>query len=166
MATNEPRAGAAALSQYPATQRLGKMRISARSMAFSADFGALRGLRWLLSAALLGAIAVAPGTAEAKRYARAGAYDGTWNVVFATRAGNCSATNSVPFAVSGTRVSSAGGGKVTGGISRGGVVSVAISVGLSHASGSGRLVGNYGAGRWAGIITGDHCSGTWQATRS
>jgi hypothetical protein len=86
--------------------------------------------------------------------------------VFATRAGNCSSTNRVPFAVSGTRVSSAGGGKVTGGISRGGVVSVAISVGLSHASGSGRLVGNVGAGRWAGIITGDRCSGTWQATRS
>jgi hypothetical protein len=129
------------------------MTFPARSMIFSA-------------AAMLAAIAVAPGTAEAQRYARTGAYDGTWNVVFATRAGNCSATNRVPFAVYGTRVSSAGGGKVTGGISRGGIVSVAISIGLSHASGSGRLVGNVGAGRWAGIITGDRCSGTWQATRS
>src|ERR1700710_2224039 len=110
------------------------MTFSVRSMIFSA-------------AALLAAIAVAPGAAEAKRYARAGAYDGTWNVVFATRAGNCSATNSVPFAVYGTRVSSAGGGKVTGGISRSGVVSVAISVGLSHARGSGRLVGKYWARR-------------------
>src|SRR3954466_12521247 len=109
--------------------RGGKMTFSARSMIFSA-------------AAMLAAIAVVPGTAEAKRYARMGAYDGTWNVVFATRAGNCSATNSVPFAVFGTRVSSAGGGKVSGGISRGGVVSVAISVGLSHASGNGRLIGN------------------------
>jgi len=52
----------------------------------------------------------------------AGAYDGIWNVVFATQAGNCSATNSAPFAVSGRRVSSAGGGKVTGGVSRGGAV--------------------------------------------
>jgi hypothetical protein len=129
------------------------MTISARSTLFSA-------------AALLAAIAVAPGAAEAKRYAQAGAYDGTWNVVFATRAGNCSATNSVPFAVSGMRVSSAGGGKVTGGIGRNGAVSVNISVGLSHASGSGRLVGNSGAGRWAGVITGDRCSGSWQATRS
>jgi hypothetical protein len=131
-----------------------------------AAFNMSRGLRLVLSAALLAAVAATPGAAEAKRYARMGAYDGTWNVVFATRAGNCSATNSVPFAVSGMRVSSAGGGKVTGGISRGGVVSVAISVGLSHASGSGRLAGNVGAGRWAGIITGDRCSGTWQATRS
>ena len=85
--------------------------------------------------------------------------------MFTTRAGNCSSTNSVPFMVSGTRVSSAGGGRVTGGIGRNGAVSVAISVGRSHASGSGRLAGNFGAGRWSGIITGDRCSGSWQATR-
>ena len=30
-----------------------------------------------------------------------GAYDGTWNVMFTTRAGNCSSTNSVPFTVVG-----------------------------------------------------------------
>jgi hypothetical protein len=95
-----------------------------------------------------------------------GAYDGTWNVVFATRTGNCSSSNSVPFAVSGARVSSAGGGKVSGGISRVGVASVRISVGLSVASGSGKLVGNSGSGRWSGIISGDKCSGSWQATRS
>jgi hypothetical protein len=132
-----------------------------------AGFNASRGLRLVLSAALLAAVVAAPGAAEARRAMRAGgAYDGTWNVVFATRAGNCSATNRVPFAVRGSHVSSAGGGKVTGGISRNGVVSVAIRVGLSHASGSGRLMGNYGAGRWAGVITGDRCSGIWQATRS
>jgi hypothetical protein len=68
--------------------------------------------------------------------------------------------------VSGSRVSSAGGGKVTGGIGRGGVVSVRVSVGLSVASGSGRLVGNTGTGHWSGIISGDRCSGSWQATRT
>ena len=97
---------------------------------------------------------------------RAGAYDGTWNVTFATQQGNCSSTNSVPFSVAGTRVSSAGGGKVTGGISPGGNVSVRISVGASVATGSGRLAGNSGVGRWSGIITGDKCSGSRQATRS
>jgi hypothetical protein len=141
------------------------MIFSAQPTAFSADFSTSRGLRWIVSAALLAAVATAPATAEA-RVPRAGAYDGTWNVVFATRAGNCSATNSVPFAVSGTRVSSAGGGKVTGGISRNGAVAVRISVGLSWAAGSGRLAGNSGAGRWAGVITGDRCSGIWQAARS
>jgi hypothetical protein len=142
-----------------------KMISLARSTAVSADFSRSRALRWVLSAALFAAVVATSGAAEARRAAR-GAYDGTWNVVFATQAGNCSATNRVPFAVSGTRVSSAGGGMVTGGISRRGVVLVHISVGLSHASGSGRLAGNYGAGRWSGIITGDRCSGSWQATRS
>ncbi len=127
--------------------------------------------QWVVLAAAFAA--VVPGVADAKsgrvasgRMARTGAYDGTWNVLFTTQTGNCSATNSVPFAVSGNRVSSAGGGKVTGGIGRGGTVAVRISVGLSVASGSGRLSGNSGSGRWSGVISGDRCSGSWQATRS
>ena len=144
------------------------MTISARPIAFFADFSPMRALRWIFAAAVVAAVA-APGTADAARRARvvrAGAYDGVWNVAFATTAGNCSSTNSVPFTVSGRRVSSAGGGKVTGGIGRGGSVAVTISVGASRASGSGRLVGNSGAGRWSGIISGDRCRGIWQATRT
>ena len=142
------------------------MTIPARIITFFAESshsGASK--RILLAGAVAAALVASPG-AYARPAATAGAYDGTWNVVFFTQAGNCSATNSVPFAVSGRRVSSAGGGKVTGGISRSGVVAVSISVGASHASGSGRLIGNSGAGRWSGIITGDRCSGSWQATRS
>ena len=143
------------------------MTISAQPKASFNNFRRTHGLRWLLATAVLATLA-APGAADARRppTVRAGAYDGTWNVVFATQAGNCSSTNSVPFAVSGTHLSSAGGGKVTGGISRAGVVSVNIQVGASHASGNGRLVGNSGSGRWSGIITGDKCSGSWQATRT
>ena len=97
---------------------------------------------------------------------RSGAYDGNWNANFTTRAGNCSSTNSAPFNVSGTQVSSAGGGKVTGGATPSGAVSVHISVGLSAADGKGRLVGNSGTGRWSGVISGDRCSGTWQASKT
>jgi hypothetical protein len=132
-----------------------------RSIAVFTGFGRMRALRGVFVAAALAAFA-APGAADA----RTGAYDGVWNVVFATQRGNCSSTNSVPFTVSGRRVSSAGGGKVTGGISRAGIVSVNISVGASKASGNGRLAGTSGAGRWSGIIQGDRCSGTWQATRT
>ena len=136
------------------------MTLSAQSIAHSTTTA----LRWTSAAAVVAALAI-PNVADA-RTARAGAYDGTWNVIFATQAGNCSSTNSVPFMVAGTRVASAGGGKVTGGISPAGIVSVNIKVGASHASGRGRLVGNSGSGRWSGIITGDACSGSWQATRS
>nr|WP_225676202.1 hypothetical protein [Bradyrhizobium hereditatis] len=110
----------------------------------------------------------APDTAEAAR--RGGravrGYDGIWNVVFATTRGNCSSGYSVPFTVVGRRVSSAGGGRVSGSVSRAGAVAVSVSVGASRARGGGRLVGSYGAGWWRGIITGDYCSGTWQATRN
>ena len=111
------------------------------------------------------AVVVMPGTADAARRV-GGPYDGTWTTVFATTRGNCSSGYSVPFLVTGGRVSSAGGGRVSGSVRRGGSVAVAVSVGASHASGGGRLVGNSGSGRWSGIITGDRCSGTWQATRS
>ena len=144
------------------------MTISARPIAFFADLSPMRALRWIFAAAVV-AVLAAPSTADAARRARivrAGAYDGVWSVAFATTAGNCSSTNSVPFTVSGRRVSSAGGGKVTGGVSRKGDVTVRITVGASWADGRGRLAGNSGAGRWSGLITGDHCSGVWQASRS
>jgi len=141
------------------------MTISAQSIAVLVTFRRIRALPVLFTMAVL-TMALMPGAANASGTRSVRSYDGTWNVVFATRAGNCSSTNSAPFTVSGGRLSSAGGGKVTGGINSAGRVSVRISVGLSWANGSGRLVGNTGAGRWSGIITGDRCSGTWQATRS
>ncbi|QOG16127.1 MULTISPECIES: hypothetical protein [Bradyrhizobium] len=108
------------------------------------------------------ATAALPSTADA----RVGGYDGIWNVTFATTRGNCSSGYSVPFTVAGSRVSSAGGGRVSGRIKRSGAVAVEVSVGASHASGGGRLAGVNGAGSWRGIISGDQCSGTWQATRT
>lgn len=97
--------------------------------------------------------------------ALAGRFDGTWNVDFTPTAGNCHANYRTPFAVSGSRVVSAGGGKTSGGVRSNGRVAVRISVGLTWAESTGRLVGNTGSGRWAGLITGDKCSGVWQATR-
>ena len=117
--------------------------------------------RRLVLFAALAATAI-PSTADA----RIGGYDGIWNVTFATTRGNCSSGYSVPFTVTGNRVSSAGGGRVSGLVNRGGAVAVQVSVGASHATGGGRLAGVAGAGSWRGIISGDQCSGTWQATRT
>jgi hypothetical protein len=117
--------------------------------------------RAILAAAAMTAISW-PGAADARM---AGAYDGVWNVVFATTRGTCSSGYSVPFTVIAGRVGSAGGGKVRGSVSRAGSVAVSVQVGASHASGGGRLAGNYGGGYWSGIISGDRCSGTWRASR-
>ncbi|MEH2594926.1 hypothetical protein V1278_001839 [Bradyrhizobium sp. AZCC 1577] len=118
----------------------------------------------LFVAAALAAVAIPDSASAARRVA--GPYDGIWTTIFATTRGHCSSGYSVPFTVAGNRVSSAGGGRVSGSVRRGGSVAVSVSVGASRASGGGRLVGNFGSGRWSGIITGDRCSGTWRATRS
>ena len=136
-----------------------------RSIARFDALSNLRTLRWLPVFAALATIAV-PATADAAtRTSGGGAYNGTWNVVFATTRGNCSSGYSVPFQVAGNRVSSAGGGRVSGTVNPGGAVAVNVSVGASKASGGGRLAGTSGVGSWRGIISGDQCSGTWQATR-
>lgn len=126
------------------------------------SFPRVRVSRSLFAVAALAVLTIA----DADHARAAGRYDGTWTTVFATTRGNCSSGYSVPFLVTGARVTSAGGGRVSGSVTRSGSVAVAVSVGASRASGGGRLVGNSGFGRWSGIITGDRCSGTWQATRS
>jgi hypothetical protein len=142
------------------------MTLFHRSIARFAAFSSLRTLRWLPVLAAFAAATV-PVTADAATRTRGGgAYDGTWNVVFATTRGNCSSGYSVPFQVAGSRVSSAGGGRVSGTVNRVGAVAVNVSVGASKASGGGRLAGTSGAGSWRGIISGDQCSGSWQATRN
>jgi hypothetical protein len=141
------------------------MTHSAQSIARFPGFPR-RPLRWLAALALVATAAAPSGADAATRARRAGAFDGIWNTVFATTRGNCSSGYSVPFTVTGGRVSSAGGGRVSGSVSRSGGVAVRVSVGRSRASGGGRLAGNSGAGSWSGIISGDRCSGTWQANRS
>ena len=112
------------------------MSISAQSIRSFANFKRSRPVRGFLAMAT---IAFAAGmSSPAAAGTRPGAYDGNWNVTFTTRAGNCSSTNSAPFNVSGTQVSSAGGGKVTGGVTPNGAVSVHISVGRERHGAAGR----------------------------
>ena len=131
-------------------------------MTISAKIASSLRFRSILAAAAL----VATAAADAKMVRAGGSYDGVWNVTFATTRGTCSSGYSVPFTVSGSRVSSAGGGRVSGSVNRAGAVAVQVSVGASHASGGGRLAGTSDTGSWRGIIQGDNCSGTWQAARS
>ena len=134
-----------------------------RSIAHSSRW---RRLRWLPILAAFATTVVPLSADAATRRRAAGAYDGTWNVVFATTRGGCRSGYSVPFTVIGSRVSSAGGGRVAGSVNRAGAVAVRVSVGASRASGGGQLSRSSGAGSWRGIISGDRCSGTWQGTRN
>jgi hypothetical protein len=146
------------------------MPIPARSTGFFADFSRARINQFISQAisvaALLAAVAV-PATAEgAVRTPLPGGYDGVWNVLIITQAGHCDAAYSYPFRVAAGRISSAGAATVSGSVGRGGGVAVTISAGGSVATGSGRLGGNSGAGRWSARLSSGNCSGHWQATRS
>ena len=137
------------------------MTIPARIIAFSANFRRLRVWRWLFGAAFVAALA-APGAADARM---GGGYDGIWNVLIITQAGSCDPAYSYPFKVSGGRISSAGAADVSGSVGAGGGVTVRISAGGAVATGSGRLGGSSGVGRWSAKFSSGNCSGRWQATR-
>ena len=140
------------------------MTISARIMAFSADFTRCGASRWIFGAAVVAALA-APGATDARTARRGGGYDGIWNVPIITQAGTCDPAYSYPFHVSGGRISSNGAADVSGSVSGGGSVVVRISAAGAVATGSGRLGDSSGAGRWSAKFSSGNCSGRWQATR-
>jgi hypothetical protein len=141
------------------------MTISARLVGFLADFSSKRALRWIFVAALIAAATTPYGANARTARAVGGSYDGIWNVLIITQSGSCDAAYSYPFRVSGGRISTAGAAEVSGSVGRGGGVAVRIRLGGSVATGSGRLGGGSGAGRWSARLSGGNCSGRWQATR-
>jgi hypothetical protein len=137
------------------------MAMSARRFVLFADSRGNRALRWIFVAALLATVSVPDGADARRARAPGGGYDGIWNVLIITQAGNCDAAYNYPFRVSGGRISTAGAADVSGSVGGGGSVVVRITLGGSVATGSGRLGGSTGAGRWSA----GPCSGRWQATR-
>jgi hypothetical protein len=140
------------------------MTTSARPTIFSVDLRSSRVWRGIFAASFLAALA-APGTADARTARMGGGYDGIWNVLIITQAGTCDPAYSYPFRVSGGRISSTGAADVSGSVSGGGSVVVRISAAGAVATGSGRLGGSSGAGRWSAKFSSGNCSGRWQATR-
>jgi hypothetical protein len=97
--------------------------------------------------------------------ARAGnSYDGLWTVTIFTQAGNC--PNSLRYSVQVARgrvIADDQGYQVNGSVAPNGATRVTVSQSGQSASGSGRLSGNRGGGRWR-TSTGE-CAGQWTAER-
>jgi hypothetical protein len=97
--------------------------------------------------------------------ARAGSsYDGMWSVTIFTQAGNC--PSSLRYAVRVAKGRVFGDDQsydVNGFVAPNGATRVMVSEQGQSASGTGRLSGNAGAGRWR-TSTGQ-CSGQWTAAR-
>ena len=104
-------------------------------------------------------VAVIPSAAPA-----ANSYDGAWSVTIITQAGNC--PSSLRYAVRvfrGRVLGDSQSYQVNGSVAANGATRVTVSEQGQSASGTGRLAGNVGAGRWR-TSTGQ-CAGQWTAER-
>jgi hypothetical protein len=111
--------------------------------------------------ALLLGLACTPSNAA--RRVGGSAYDGTWSVAIYTLRGTCSSVRVAVRIVGGRVYSEDQSYQSNGAVSANGVVRVSVAGAGQSASGSGRLSGNSGAGRWRSSR--GECSGTWSATR-
>lgn len=94
------------------------------------------------------------------------AYDGLWSVLIINRYGNCEPAYRYAVRIAGGRVVDTGEGQdyqVYGAVGRSGAIRVIVVRGGQRADGYGRLLRNYGRGRWR-TSTGQ-CGGVWTAVR-
>jgi hypothetical protein len=112
----------------------------------------------LVTAAVLGACG--PAVAYSS-------FDGTWNVLFVTEAGQCGPPFRYDISiVNGVVVTSEEAAHdMSGYVDLNGNVRVSIYRAAERAVGSGRLQNNSGAGTWKGVLSAHRCSGSWQAER-
>src|SRR5215467_6582701 len=94
------------------------------------------------------------------------AYDGSWDLVFVTQRGTCDASYNFTVNVSDGIVSHPNLVKFRGHVARSGAVSASVTVHDKYASGSGKLAGTTGRGRWSGRAGYSLCSGYWTAQRN
>ena len=94
----------------------------------------------------------------------ANSYDGNWSVTIFTQAGNCPSSLRYGVRVARGRVYGDDQSyQVNGTVAPNGATRVTVSEQGQSASGTGRLSGNAGAGRWR-TSTGQ-CAGQWTAER-
>jgi len=94
------------------------------------------------------------------------AYDGSWDLVFVTQSGACDRSYNFTVNVSDGIVSHPNLVKFRGYVARSGAVHASVAVHDKYASGSGKLAGTGGRGRWSGRAGSSPCSGYWTAQRS
>jgi hypothetical protein len=105
-------------------------------------------------ASALGAVAPAAATPS---------YDGVWSVVIVTEKGTCDRSYRYPVRIANGAVQTDGPSliNVSGKVGGYGAITVLVSAGDKSATGTGKLSGKLGGGKWSG----GECAGTWQAER-
>jgi len=117
----------------------------------------------IISGALFTIVAASATVATTSTYA-VPAYDGLWSVSIVTEKGDCDRGYRYPIRIQNGALANAGSVTaitINGRVQPTGAITVVVSSGSKSATGSGRLSGDLGEGRWSG----GECSGTWTAER-
>jgi hypothetical protein len=112
---------------------------------------------WMIAATCL----IAPASAAHAR----SAYDGSWDLNFVTQTGACDPSYNFTVNISGGIVTHPNLVKFTGYVAKSGSVHASVTVHEKYASGTGRLFGTFGRGRWSGRAGSTRCTGYWTAQR-
>jgi hypothetical protein len=115
------------------------------------------------AALALTALAFAGGLSAVAPAAATPNYDGLWSVVIVTQKGSCDRAYRYPVRISNGAVQNDGPSliNVSGKVGGNGAVTVLVSAGDKSASGTGKLSGKAGGGKWSG----GECAGIWEAER-
>ena len=113
---------------------------------------------WMIAAACF----IAPASVAHAR----SAYDGSWDLVFVTQEGTCDPAYNFTVNISDGVVTHPNLVKFRGYVAKSGSVHASVTVHDKFASGTGRLFGTSGRGKWSGRARGARCSGYWTAQRN
>jgi hypothetical protein len=94
------------------------------------------------------------------------AYDGSWDLSFVTQSGACDPSYNFTVNISDGIVTHPNLVRFKGYVAHSGAVRASMTVQDKFASGTGRLFGTTGRGKWSGHAGSSRCSGYWTAQRN
>jgi hypothetical protein len=94
------------------------------------------------------------------------AYDGSWDLAFVTQSGSCDPSYNFTVNISDGIVTHPNLVRLKGYVAKSGSVHASVTVQDKFASGTGRLFGTSGRGKWSGRAGSARCLGYWTAQRN
>ena len=119
-------------------------------------------LKHLFPAVAIAILFAAIGVTSSRQAVAASAFDGHWSVEILTVQGKCGTYRAGVDISGGQVVSSPGDYAISGTVNSSGAAAVTVINEEGSATGTGRLHGSSGSGRWKS--SSGECSGTWTAT--
>jgi hypothetical protein len=122
----------------------------------------MRHLKNLFPVLAMAMLFAASGATPSTAAGGAAAFDGHWTVEIQTVQGKCGVYRAAVDITGGQVVGRPGDYAISGNVSSSGATSVTVINEQGSATGSGRLHGSAGTGKWRS--SSGECSGTWTAT--